>query len=207
MKLVLSVFVLSAIAVLACPPGPDGPAGATGPAGPTGATGPAGPQGGNVANAAIAMFTSTGAQASVAGGVPFFIGTGATGTTILNTQPTVIGAFTAVINSQSGSIFNITKAGTYQFDYEATWAGAHSFALFWRLVSAGLPGGTTVFTEYAGSVAGSATATTWVHGRYIDKITVPTYYYISPVLTDTISLSALPVVATNMIRLTIVQLQ
>ena len=153
------------------------------------------------------MFTSTGAQPSVGPGIPFFIGTGATGTIVLNTQPLVISPFTATINSQAGTVFNISRPGTYSFDYESTWAGAHSFALWWRLVSAGLPTGTTVFTEYAGSVAGAASATTWVHGRYIDKITVPTYYYIAPVTTDTIALSALPVVATNMIRLTIVQLQ
>lgn len=146
------------------------------------------------------------ATQTVAFGNPFLIGTGSSGTINVNSQPTVIYPFSATINSVIGSIFNITRAGTYSFDYETSLVGSASIALYAQATSLGLPTGTNQFPIIPGSIAGSGTSLTWVHGRWIAKITVPTMYYVSPT-TNTPALSKPGNYATSfLIRLSIVQL-
>ncbi len=86
-----------------------------------------------------------------------------------------------------GTIYNVTLPGVYEIVFETTAAGGHSIVVSSSLVSNGFTNAHTfpyagtagLFTPIIASLTGSASPTTWIHGRVLSTITAPTYFYFS----------------------------
>ena len=130
---------------------------------------------------------------SVEAGTPFFIDT-----LVYNSVPANIVAGPGV---PTGTAFTLST-GTYIVDYEMSLAPAMSVAIYRGPTAGSLAADTN-------TIAGSSTATTWIHGRaIIQVITATEVIAISPFVT---SPAAAVVTAGNaagyyMIRLTILQI-
>jgi hypothetical protein len=155
--------------------GPTGIAGATGPTGIAGATGPAGIAGSTGSSGTAGATGATGAFATTLGvaefvtsteqtaapGTPFLIST-----QVYNTMPSVISP-TAY---STGTIFVLSVTGYYMVDYEVSLDRAAAVILL----------SDTVFPPIntdPHTIAGSSTATTWIHGRALVFTTTIPYYF------------------------------
>ena len=146
--------------------GSTGSSGAAGPAGIAGATGPAGIAGATGATGAfattlgVAEFVTSTLQ-TAAPGTPFLIST-----QVYNTMPSVISP-TAY---STGTIFVLSVTGYYMVDYEVSLDRAAAVILL----------SDTVFPPIntdPHTIAGSSTATTWIHGRALVFTTTIPYYF------------------------------
>jgi Cys-rich repeat protein len=130
------------------PPGPVGPPGLNGTNGTNGTNGAPGPAGGVLGSAAYVR-TIQSPNNSVPPGTAFTVDT-----QIFNSTA---GAVT-VGTGAGGTVWNLNTVGTYIFDYELSLGSAGSVALYKGPSSGSLAIDNT-------TVAGSATATSWIHGR------------------------------------------
>jgi hypothetical protein len=143
--------------------GPTGNSGATGNTGPTGnsgATGNTGPTGAFATTLGVAEFV-TSTEQTAAPGTPFLIST-----QVYNTMPSVISP-TAY---STGTIFVLSVTGYYMVDYEVSLDRAAAVILL----------SDTVFPPIntdPHTIAGSSTATTWIHGRALVFTTTIPYYF------------------------------
>jgi hypothetical protein len=170
--------------------GPTGPIGATGPTGATGATGSlsgaTGPAGatGPTGICCTGSFTPSGLLGSAE-----FIQTAQTNPGNISVAPGFAFDFNIPISNTipglskgagptngQGNAFLFTVPGTYVLDYEMSLAGACAIAIYTAATVLLLPSGIDDNT-----IAGSTTASTWIHGRALVTVTVPTYVMISPV--------------------------
>lgn len=172
--------------------GPAGPAGGpTGPTGATGATGAAGPTGSSgVVGVAEFVRTTQTPNNSRAPGVAFLIDT-----QVINTVPTDI---IPSLNSDNGSEFTLSP-GVYIIDYEMSLASAGSVAIY-----TGAAPNTPLAIDN-NTIAGSTTATTWIHGRAIEEVTTSLTFSISSVVGTADVTTAGTAAGFFMIRLTIVK--
>ncbi|MFA5998577.1 MAG: hypothetical protein WC747_00985 [Candidatus Babeliales bacterium] len=157
-----------------------------------GATGATGATGG-VGSGGVAEFTqfAQGVNVSRAPGDAFLIGTQVSNTTS--------GAVTSTLRGDGGTYFTLT-AGTYIFDYEMSLGSAGSVAIYTGATEA-----TVVIDD--NSVAGSTTATTWIHGRSI--VTVPPSTTVAAIISPLVGTFAVVTAGTAtgyyMVRLTILK--
>lgn len=164
--------------------GPTGPTGYTGPSGAATATGATGPTGytGPCCTGATGPTGFTGAAGATTVGAAEFIRTIQTPNNSI-APGTAFTIDTSVFNSgivvaqvgNGGTVFELTDAGTYVFDYEMSLEAAGSVDLWTGTVAGGF-GGMTVDLQ---TVAGSSTGTTWIHGRAFITVVVPTYVMVS----------------------------
>jgi len=133
--------------------GPTGSTGATGSQGVTGATGLQGVTGatgvGGILGAAEFIRTIEAPNNSVPPGTAFTIDT-----QVFNSIPSSIVAGAGA----GGTVFTLNTPGTYVFDYEMSLGSAGSVAIY-----TGPTAGTLAIDT--NTIAGSSTATTWIHGR------------------------------------------
>jgi len=166
------------------PLGSSGTTGATGSLGATGATGAAGPAGSAVGGA---EFVRLSAQPGVVPpGTAFTIDT-----TVLNNIPSAVVASAGA----GGTVFTLT-AGTYIFDYETSLGSAGSVAIY-----KGPNVGSLVIDN--NSIAGSSTATTWIHGRATVVVATTLVVAISSVVGSSAVVTAGNAAGFFVIRLTI----
>jgi hypothetical protein len=169
------------------PQGAPGPAGPQGIAGPPGATGPQGPAGAVGAAEYIRIIQSP--NDSVTPGTAFTIDT-----EVFNNVPSaIIPSFGA-----GGSVFTL-NAGTYVIDYEMSLGAAGSVGIYSGATAGSLSLDVT-------TVAGSTTATTWIHGRAIEDVVTSTIIAISSVVGTASVVTAGTAAGTYMIRLTILKI-
>jgi hypothetical protein len=163
--------------------------GATGPTGPTGTTGATGATGatGSVGVAEFIQITQS-TNGSVAAGTPFTIGT-----QVVNTVPLDIVSSAEV----GGTVFTLS-AGTYIIDYEMSLGAAGSVAVY-----VGPTAGSLAIDP--NTVAGSSTATTWIHGRAIEEVSTTLVIAISSAEGTAAVVTAGNDAGSYMIRLTIVK--
>jgi hypothetical protein len=137
--------------------GNTGSNGATGTAGATGATGSTGAVGAaSILGIAEYIQTIQGSNASVPPGNAFSINT-----ELINTIPSAIVSSTG----NSGTVFTFNAIGTYELDYETSLATAGSIALY----TGPFAGALAIDNN---SIAGSSTATTWLHGKRFVVVSV-----------------------------------
>lgn len=109
-----------------------------------------------------------GANASVAVGSPFLVGT-----LVNNTIPTSV---SGTVASNGGTYFQL-PAGTFAIDYETSTSASASLALFFATTAPTLIGSYAVDNN---TICGSSTGTTWIHGRAIKTFGSTTYFFFGP---------------------------
>jgi hypothetical protein len=168
--------------------GITGTTGATGPAGgPTGATGATGATG--IVGAAEFIRTIQAPNNSVPPGTAFTIDT-----TVINNIPGLIASAGA-----GGTVFTFNNAGTYILDYEMSLGSAGSVAIY-----KGPNSGALAIDN--NTIAGSTTATTWIHGRAVVVVGgAPVVAAISSVVGTAAVVTAGTAAGFFMIRLTVIQ--
>jgi collagen triple helix repeat protein len=173
--------------------GPQGPIGLTGPAGAQGIPGPVGATGATgatgVVGAAEFIRTIQSPNNSVPPGTAFTIDT-----QVLNNIPLNIVASAGA----GGTVFTLT-AGTYVIDYEMSLGAAGSVAIY-----KGATAGTLAIDP--NTVAGSSTATTWIHGRALEVVATSLVIAISSVVGTAAVVTAGTDAGSFMIRLTILKI-
>jgi hypothetical protein len=175
---------------LAGPTGPTGATGATGPCctGATGATGPTGTTG--VIGYAEYIFTTQSPNNSVPPGTAFTIST-----PVFNSIPS------DVISSAGagGTVFELAP-GTYVIDYEMSLGSAGSVAIY-----TGATVGSLAIDN--NTIAGSSTATTWIHGRGVEVVAPATtlFFMISSVVGTADVVTAGTAAGFFMVRVTILK--
>lgn len=180
------------------PQGPPGPTGATGATGPTGATGTTGATGatgatgpsGVVGAAEFTRIIQT-PNDSVTPGTAFTIDT-----QVFNNAPS------AIVSSAGagGTVFTLTT-GVYVMDYEMSLGAAGSVAIY---------RGPTIGTLSIdnNTIAGSTTATTWIHARALISVAAATEIFaISSVVGTATVVTAGTAAGFFMIRLTILKIE
>lgn len=112
----------------------------------------------------------------------------------------IIGLTSALIPGPGqGTAFTFAAAGRYVLDYEMSLGSAGSVAIY-----TGATAGTLAIDN--NSVAGSTTATTWIHGRSVVTVGVtPVVAAISPVVGTNAVVTAGTATGIYMVRLTIVK--
>ncbi len=167
--------------------GPQGPTGATGAAGATGATGAAG----GTLGAAEFIRIIQSPNNSVPPGTAFTIDT----QVFNNTGGAIVAAAGA-----GGTVYTLT-AGTYVIDYEMSLGSAGSVAIY-----TGATAGSLAIDN--NTIAGSTTATTWIHGRAIEVVPTATtlVFAISSVVGTAAVVTAGTAAGFFMIRLTILKI-
>lgn len=116
-------------------------------------------------------------------------------TQVLNTT----GGNVTAAAGNGGTVFTL-QTGTYVIDYEMSLSSASSIGLY-----TGLSAGSLVVDS--NTVAGSATATTWIHGRSIQQVTgVPLVFEISSVVGVASITAAGTDAGSYMVRLTILKI-
>ena len=141
------------------PVGPTGPAGVAGAAGATGSTGSAGVGVGNVAQFGQLIQGGNNSVAPGTNAIQY-------NTTVLDTIGVTVAAF------GTGNTF-LLPAGTYVIDFENGNTGATSEALYTATAAAG------PYTINTNARIGSATSTTWLHGRMVFVANGATWFIIS----------------------------
>ena len=139
------------------PTGSTGHTGSSGPSGMNGTIGPTGPQGlpgSGALGVAEFIHTSQSPNNSVAPGTAFTIDT-----QVFNTIPSTIIESTGA----GGNVFILATPGVYVFDYEMSLGSAGSVALY-----VGPSIGSIAIDTH--TIAGSTTATTWIHGRAVEVV-------------------------------------
>jgi hypothetical protein len=131
--------------------------------GPTGPTGPTSPAA--IIQTAEYIRTIQSPNNSVPPGVAFTFGTLVQN----NTAGNIVAS-----SGAGGSIFTLSP-GTYVIDYEMSLGSAGSIALYKGPNSGSLAIDTS-------TIAGSSTATTWIHGRSIQTVTSPLVIAVSSVV-------------------------
>ena len=192
--------------------GTTGSIGATGPTGVTGATGPSitgatGLQGITGSTGSIGATGPTGASGtfgaaefiriiqtpndSVPPGTAFTIDT-----QVFNNIPASVVASAGA----GGTVFTLNTIGTYIFDYEMSLGSAGSVAIY-----TGPNSGALAIDN--NTIAGSTTATTWIHGRALVQVpsATPVVAAISPVVGTAAVVTAGTAAGFFMIRLTILK--
>jgi len=178
--------------------GSTGPTGATGSAGATGATGPTGATGSTGATGATGVLgfaefirTIQSPNNSVPPGTAFTIDT-----QVANSIPLVIAASAGA----GGTVFTLSGIGTYVVDYEMSLGSAGSVGIYTGPTSGSLSLDTN-------TVAGSTTATTWIHGRAFVVVpsSTPVVFAISSVVGTAAVVTAGTDAGSFMIRLTILK--
>jgi hypothetical protein len=175
-------------------------AGASGATGATGSTGSAGASGATGATGATGITGTFGAAEfirtiqspnnSVPPGTAFTIDT-----QVFNNIPLVIVASAGA----GGTVFTLSTAGTYVFDYEMSLGSAGSVGIYTGPNSGALALDTN-------TVAGSTTATTWIHGRaFVVVGGAPVVAAISSVVGTAAVVTAGTDAGSFMIRLTILK--
>ncbi len=166
-----------------------GPTGATG-AGPTGATGPTGQAGTGGFSVLASEYIQTiqSPNNSVPPGTAFSFNTD------------VFATNTNVVKSAGagGHVFTLA-AGIYIFDYEMSLGSAGSVAIY-----KGPNAGALAIDN--NTIAGSSTATTWIHGRAVEQATAGQVFAISSVVGTAAVVPAGTAAGFFMIRLTILQI-
>jgi hypothetical protein len=178
-------------------PGTPGSSGSVGAPGGTGATGSEGAPGSTGAAGAAAAglgfaeFNRTiqSPNNSVPPGTAFTIDT-----EVINSIPLLIVASAGA----GGTVFNLA-AGTYVFDYEMSLGSASSVGIY-----VGPTSGSLVLDT--NTVAGSATATAWIHGRALVVVPTALVAAISSVVGTASVVTAGTDASSYMIRLTILKL-
>ena len=148
-----------------------GPQGIQGEVGPSGLVGPAGPIGPGSAGYAEFVQLTQSPNDSIAPGA---------GVTYTVDNPTgvfnTLGITLDTVPGGQGTAFLLPAGRAYIIDFENSndqpWALAIYKSTALATIAAGIDNNT---------IAGSTTATTWIHGRAIVVATVPTYIMISPV--------------------------
>jgi hypothetical protein len=115
-------------------------------------------------------------------------------TQVFNTVPSAI----VLTSGDGGSVF-VLSVGTYILDYETSLVGPSSIGIY-----TGANAGSLVLDT--NSVAGSTTATTWIHGRVIEVSTGSLSVGVSPVDIAATVTSTGTDAAVFMIRLTILKI-
>ena len=201
-----------------CPTGPTGPrgkhgkTGATGVTGATGAMGPTGPSQGPIGPTGATGATGPAGTGAVGGAefiriiqspnnsVPPYTITAPSAFTIdtqvFNTVPASIVAST----TGAGTYFTLNTAGVYVLDYEMSLGAAGSVAIYKGPSSGSLAIDTN-------TIAGSSTATTWIHGRaFVEVGAIPVVAAISSVVGTAAVVTAGTAAGFYMIRLTILKI-
>jgi len=167
--------------------GPTGPTGADGAIGPTGPTGPTGEDG--IVGAAEFIRTIQDPNDSVPPGTAFTIDT-----EVFNNIPADIVASAGA----GGTVFTLS-AGTYIIDYEMSLQDAGSVGIYVGPTAGSL----ALDTD---TVAGSTTATTWIHGRAFEIVPTSLVIAISSVVGTAAVTTAGTDAGSFMIRLTILKI-
>lgn len=180
--------------------GPTGATGATGTIGATGATGAIGATGiGGIAGAAEFTQTIQSPNDSVP---PYTPGTPTAftfNTTVFNNVPLVIVPST-IPGPGKGTAFSLNAPGTYVVDYEMSLGSAGSIAVY----TGATPSTLAIDNN---SIAGSSTATTWIHGRsFINVTNAPEVFAISSVVGTAAVVTAGTAAGFFMVRLTILKI-
>jgi hypothetical protein len=191
------------------PPG-TGPTGPAGSASNTGATGPTGPAGATGATGAAGA-AATGATLGFAEYVQFTqspnnsIAPGA-GVTYTVDHPAgvvdTIGIGLSVVPGGQGTAF-LLPIGSYMLDFESS--GTSGSGAAFAIYKAAAPGGLAAGIDND-TIAGSATSTTWIHGRAVVIAAVPTYVMISPVVATVAIPTAGPAAGFFEARLTVLKI-
>lgn len=199
-------YVKSQIATIPLGPvGPTGPAGATGPTGPIGPTGLTGPTGADGPTGPIGPTGPTGAT-GVVGAAEFIrtiqapndsVAPGTAFTIDTEVFNTTAGAVTSIAGN-GGTVFEL-QTGTYVIDYEMSLGAAGSVVLYTGATLLGVAIDPT-------TVAGSTTATTWIHGRSVQVVTSPFYFEVTSHTGTAAVVTAGTAAGVFMIRLTILKI-
>jgi hypothetical protein len=131
-----------------------------------------------------------GQNVSVAPGTGFAIST-----QVFNSMPITLVATTGV----SGTTFSFTGSGIYVLDYEVSLEGTGSIAIY----SGPLTGPLILDTT---TVAGSSTATTWIHGRAMISVPITGLALIISPVTATVAVTTSGPAPYYMVRLTILKI-
>jgi collagen type VII alpha len=178
--------------------GSTGPTGATGAIGTTGATGATGPTGASGLLGAAEFIQTVQAPNN---SVPPYTGGAPTAfsfdTQVFNNIPTDVVAST-IAGPGQGTAFTLT-AGTYVFDYEMSLGAAGSVGIYTGAT-------TTTLALDTNTVAGSTTATTWIHGRAFVDVSTTLVAAISSVVGTAAVVTAGTDAGSFMIRLTILKI-
>lgn len=172
--------------------GISGTIGVTGATGATGATGQPGTTGvGGILGAAEFVQLIQSPNQSIPPGTAFTIAT-----QVFNSAPASIVASAGA----GGTVFTLNTAGTYVFDYEMSLHDAGSVAIY-----TGLTSGSLAIDN--NTIAGSTTATTWIHGRAFVVVPVgaPLVAAISSVTGTAAVVTAGTAAGFYVVRLTILQ--
>ncbi len=170
--------------------GITGATGPTGPVGATGATGATGPTGTSSVGAAEFVHLVQSPNNSVPPGTAFTIDI-----PVFNNIPASIVASAGA----GGTVFTLNTTGLYVLDYEMSLGSPGSVAIY-----KGATAGTLAIDD--NTIAGSTTATTWIHGRaFVNVTTVPLVVAISSVVGTAAVVTAGTAAGVFMIRLTILK--
>ncbi len=170
--------------------GPTGEMGFTGPTGETGATGVIGPTG-PIALIGAAEYINTlqVANSSIPPGTAFTFDTLVYNNTLGSIVPS---------SGAGGTVFTLLS-GVYMIDYEMSLESAGSIAIYTG------PSDVTL-SQDPNTIAGSTTATTWIHGRSVIMVETMTVMAISSVVGTAAVVTAGTAAGVYMVRISFLKL-